>query len=610
MRIKSKLIGFSSIFIFGMLVISLIQIVDQVLVGQLKDFQLELSKNIADWQNLRMSTNDLINSRSGYVKVKEREKEARQRLENSLLILETHPGRRLLREETQKKLEGIPRLYGNIENKLDTIETNFADLETSDVLLKMQTTDLKTVTLLMNEDIGTMAALSFSVLNNQIQSVLVFFETGIEIVTETRNYVDTEINKIQQIFLYISVGSFIFLSFLSILAGIRFASSLSQRLRLMEDAMKEVSSKNLALDIELKGKDEVSNTAKDLNSLIGSLKDFFGATQIASTDIRSHGEDISGATEETSVALNQIGKNISSIKTLIERIHVSVKSNFTSIKQISTNIDRLSDKTYEQSNRNDDTSASIEEMDASIKSIARLGSERKEQAMELKNVVNLGGEKVANTNQIITDVAKEIDSLLEITSLIKAVSQQTDLLSMNAAIESAHAGEAGRGFSVVAEEIRKLAENTSENAVQIDNSLLGMIEQIKMAQEAAHTSFDVFEQIKETADQLTEALTEIIENMSELSQGSQRILKSTSEGTEMIKAIRNESQSIDDQSKDIQETMRILDQISDEATLGIKEIELGVQEINDAMNNIKKLNISNQEKINHLDTDVRGFKLN
>ena len=127
-------------------------------------------------------------------------------------------------------------------------------------------------------------------------------------------------------------------------------------------------------------------------------------------------------------------------------------------------------------------------------------------AGDLKNKINDGEEHSRNAYTIIKEAAKDLDQITEIVKTINQTSQQTNILSMNAAIESAHAGAAGAGFAVVADEIRKLAESNRINAKNIQTVLFGITRQITQALKASEVSSLAFAS-------LTGEITGLVENL-------------------------------------------------------------------------------------------------
>ena len=122
------------------------------------------------------------------------------------------------------------------------------------------------------------------------------------------------------------------------------------------------------------------------------------------------------------------------------------------------------------------------------KSIAIVIGESGKTAGDLKKKIIDGEEQSRNTHDIIKSTSKDLEKITGIAEIINEISEQTNILSMNAAIESAHAGAAGAGFAVVAEEIRKLAELTKENAADIQAVLRTLTRQITEALKASELS--------------------------------------------------------------------------------------------------------------------------
>ena len=142
---------------------------------------------------------------------------------------------------------------------------------------------------------------------------------------------------------------------------------------------------------------------------------------------------------------------------------------------------------------------------------------------EMHAYVADGDEKISATNEILGKIAQQLDEVYEVVTIINNVAEQTNLLSMNAAIESAHAGEAGKGFGVVAEEIRSLAEETSENADKISKVVNAIVVAVENANESSQAAFDAFEKVSNHADQIIGALQEISGGIGKIDNQMQQI---------------------------------------------------------------------------------------
>ncbi len=388
-----------------------------------------------------------------------------------------------------------------------------------------------------------------------------------------------------------------------------FSRNLAKRIGKIEDTMRVVSQKDLTIRTTLKTRDEIGYLSNHINSTLDILAGFFTEVRNAVNNMDALKDALSSTSNQSASALNEITKNIESIRDQFMILDKSISTTTDTMGKIAGEVQELSSQIDEQTHSINDSSSAIEEMAASIGSVAKLSTERRERAESLLRVIHDGGEKVAITNEIIKSISKEIDDILEIIEIINNVSEQTNLLSMNAAIESAHAGEAGKGFAVVAEEIRKLAESTSENSSRIDASLKSITEKIKEALDSSNSSHKNFEDINSEVKTFSDALDEIASNMEELSTGSTEILKASGKIAETTHRIQGAASSMNNGTKAVQKAAEETKNISAEIVGGMNEIEKGSKEILTAIVEMTKMTETTRDRMEDLQAKVESFKI-
>ena len=366
---------------------------------------------------------------------------------------------------------------------------------------------------------------------------------------------------------------------------------------------------DLTQRLEVKRKDESGTLAEFLNLTFEKFGDLLKKIKQEAQSLSGIGNDLVSNMSATAASMNQITANIKSMKGQMINQSASVTETNSTMEQITVNINKLNGHVEKQSGSVAQSSSAIEQMLANIQSVTQTLVKNSENVAELISTSETGREGLSEVASDIQEIARESEGLLEINAVMNNIASQTNLLSMNAAIEAAHAGESGKGFAVVAEEIRKLAENSSKQSKTISTVLKKMKNSIDKISKSTNTVLARFEAIDTSVRVVAEQEENIRNAMEEQGQGSKQILEAISDVNEITQMVKNGTLEMLEGAREIIRESENLEKTTLEITGGINEMASGSDQVNTAVHHINELSGKNQENIITLLNEVSRFKV-
>jgi len=339
-----------------------------------------------------------------------------------------------------------------------------------------------------------------------------------------------------------------------------------------------------------------------LQHLILELKNAIDGTE-------SIGLNVTNTTNESSRAIEEISTNLNSINEQIGILDTNIDSTVQVIQEVTGNTANMDNQIIDQSSMVEESSAAINQMIASLKSVNTVAQNKMETTQALSDVAGEGKQKMEATARNFNLLTGQISQIQEMVSAISSIAAQTNLLSMNAAIEAAHAGDSGKGFAVVAEEIRKLADSAGHSSKSIAQIIKEITASVSETDKNVSDTSNAFEKISLEVNDTVNAFSEIVQSVQELNTGGVQILESTNHINDVTISIRSGSSDIKQGTVLMQENSVRIKEVSQRVTKGMSESTLRAQEIVTAM----QLMVSNADDlkgiIQRLKDDFSMFKV-
>jgi methyl-accepting chemotaxis protein len=366
---------------------------------------------------------------------------------------------------------------------------------------------------------------------------------------------------------------------------------------------------DLTKRINLTSKDEIGDMAHYFNLTLEKIRSLIVIIKQQSVSLADIGTELSVNMTNTAAAMNQISTNIQSINGQVRNQAGSVNETNSTMQDITKSIEKLNEHIENQSSNIAHSSSAIQQMIANITSVTQTLVHNVENVKHLANASELGHSSLQEVSSDIQDSAKESEGLLEINAVMENIASQTNLLSMNAAIEAAHAGESGKGFAVVADEIRKLAESSGEQSNTIAEVLKKIKNSIDKIMESTDAVLNRFEAIDSEVKVVSEQEENIRNAMEEQQSGGQQVLEVIARLNDITQQVRDGSADMLKGSKKIIGESENLESLTAEVSNGVTEMSKGANQVNTAIDRVNNLSNDNKEHIDTLVSEISKFKV-
>ncbi|MBK1809752.1 methyl-accepting chemotaxis protein [Clostridium sp. YIM B02505] len=265
----------------------------------------------------------------------------------------------------------------------------------------------------------------------------------------------------------ILVGFFVLFIVGALMVGLWISRSLTSPINHLKEAMKKGEAGDLTVVTNINSSDELGELGSRFSNMISSVKNLVTSVKSSADNVLSFSEDLTKRAEEVTSSSEEIARVIDEISKGVQEQAYEVDKASEITTEFNNNLSKIKDY-------NNMINIESKEMEVSSENTMVAFKE-----LKTKNESTING--VSQISESIGVLVKETEDIGQILSTILNISSQTNLLALNAAIEAARAGESGKGFAVVAEEVRMLAEQSGESAVNIRNIITRVIETTKTA---------------------------------------------------------------------------------------------------------------------------------
>ncbi|QAA30586.1 methyl-accepting chemotaxis protein [Clostridium manihotivorum] len=391
----------------------------------------------------------------------------------------------------------------------------------------------------------------------------------------------SEINSDTKVLNELLYASLLIALIINVTVAVLFSKGITKNIKKLVEALNNAAKGILTDRISVKGKDEFSVLASSFNEMVSGIGSLITNVKNSTDTINNTAINIAAMSDQTTNAVEDIAKTIDQVASGSTQQARDVEAGVDEIEALVKKLQII----LEHTNNMNRVSTHTEEM-------AKSGMDVMDTLTEKSIDTGKASDKIEVAVKEMRDSSLNIQ---EITKAINSIAEQTNLLALNAAIEAARAGEAGRGFSIVAEEIRMLAEQSTQSTKDIEVLIEQVSERSKVAVESVSEA-------KITIKEQGEAVRETKITFNEISNAIDKL-------TGMITNVQQSIASINKDKDSIMERMQNMSAISEETAASTEEVSAATQEVSANMENFNEKAGALRELSESLEENVGKFNI-